>query len=268
MQTRINKGVKQKRNSSKCSSDFSIEFSKRLKALRENRGLTQEEIAARMYINCRTYQNYEAGTVPGLEKIVKLATVLDCDTTYLTGENEDGVFRRDLGNVCDVTGLSYQAVEAIKMLKSDYDNLDLFFNNGLETLNFILEAIREKQEQSGIGFVGGLLHYIGLYLDSSMIKKESAKTIRYKYGNKWETLSTGDSVNGKTVEALDVLGDKTGTSINKPDTITIYDPLEDQHHRQSFRGLTEAYYKDKIFECLVDLRRRKEAETRQQDSQK
>ena len=61
-------------------------LSRRLRDLREDRDLRQEDVAAALGIPTRTYGNYEMGVrnVP-LDILVKLAAFYDVSTDYLLG---------------------------------------------------------------------------------------------------------------------------------------------------------------------------------------
>ena len=58
----------------------------RLRSLRSYHSLTQEEVAAALFINRSTYSYYEAGsTQPSLSVLAKLALFYDVTTDYLLG---------------------------------------------------------------------------------------------------------------------------------------------------------------------------------------
>lgn len=64
-------------------------FSERLKQLRNEKGLTQQEIADKMGVNRVTYTNWENGIKePKLDMIVQLATEFNCTLDYLLGTSD------------------------------------------------------------------------------------------------------------------------------------------------------------------------------------
>lgn len=138
-----------KRNTSKCSNEFSFIFASRLKTAREHQNLTQEEVAEKLDIVWQTYQHYESlsktnARVPNLETVAKLSKILDCDITYLTGENEENEFKKNTQHASETTGLDYNTIDKIEAyspkVKQLIDRLVLHTNkdNLLKLLNAIL----------------------------------------------------------------------------------------------------------------------------------
>ncbi|PGC67600.1 helix-turn-helix domain-containing protein [Bacillus safensis] len=65
-------------------------LSKRLKSVRKNRGLTQEELAKRVKTTKGTISNYENGhSTPSNEMLKDLADALNTTTDYLLGRTEN-----------------------------------------------------------------------------------------------------------------------------------------------------------------------------------
>lgn len=67
-----------------------MQFGEKLKKLRADKGLKQEEIATAVGISRRTYISYEQeGRYPRKREVyAKLAETLDCDVNYLMTEDE------------------------------------------------------------------------------------------------------------------------------------------------------------------------------------
>lgn len=62
-------------------------FSERLKALRAKAGISQAEIARKIYISQPAYAKYELGTsTPNPETLAAIASILDCSVDYLLGK--------------------------------------------------------------------------------------------------------------------------------------------------------------------------------------
>ena len=68
-----------------------MKFAEKLKELRSEKGLTQQETAIAAGITKRTYASYETdGRYPRDREVYgKLAAVLGCDTNYLMTEDEE-----------------------------------------------------------------------------------------------------------------------------------------------------------------------------------
>ncbi|WP_353856468.1 helix-turn-helix transcriptional regulator [Bacillus sp. Bos-x628] len=65
-------------------------LSKRLKSVRKNKGLTQEELAKRVKTTKGTISNYENGhSTPSNEMLKDLADALDTTTDYLLGRTDN-----------------------------------------------------------------------------------------------------------------------------------------------------------------------------------
>lgn len=187
-----------------------------------------------------------------------LADIFQCQIGYLLCEYDYKI--QSNAEISKITGLSDHSIEALRLLKSDVDNIDLFYNNELETLNFILENIRSKQEilNNGIGFTDSLLHYIGLYLNNDSIAKEPAHHLHYKYSDtKWASLKPDSIIDGNKVQIAEILCDNTNININDPQKLSVYDATSNQHYTLNFNHLMETYSKEKINEKLVELRQEK-----------
>ncbi|MCC9691412.1 helix-turn-helix transcriptional regulator, partial [Streptococcus agalactiae] len=65
-------------------------FPKRLKSLRQESGLKQQEIAPLLGIKQNTYSDWETGkSEPNLENVVKLAKLFKTTTDFLLGVTDD-----------------------------------------------------------------------------------------------------------------------------------------------------------------------------------
>lgn len=64
-------------------------FPERLKALRTERNLTQEELSKMVNVSSKTVGAWERGTrQPSIEAITKLAEIFNVTTDYLLGQNQ------------------------------------------------------------------------------------------------------------------------------------------------------------------------------------
>ena len=89
-----------------------MKFSERLKAIREDKGLTQQELSNRSGVSLRTIQNYESGAYsPRFGAVDKLAEALEVSAPELLGqsgmlvaeaaEKDGGRSARDMSKLVD-----------------------------------------------------------------------------------------------------------------------------------------------------------------------
>ena len=63
-----------------------LEFGNRLKGLRKQKGLTQEQLAQRLWVTKSTISAYEPGTkYPSLDMLTKLAQTFNVSSDFLLG---------------------------------------------------------------------------------------------------------------------------------------------------------------------------------------
>lgn len=99
-------------------------FSERLKAARKKSGLTQTEIAKKLFISQAAYSKYETGqSSPNPETLAKIAEILNVTVSSLIGKSKDGaapgrVRIPVLGRVA--AGIPIEAIEEI----IDWEDLD------------------------------------------------------------------------------------------------------------------------------------------------
>ncbi len=64
-------------------------FQERLKELRKQAGLTQREMAEKLFVTQPSYLRYENGTSePSQENLVRIANIFDVSVDYLLGRAE------------------------------------------------------------------------------------------------------------------------------------------------------------------------------------
>lgn len=85
-----------------------VNFGKRLKELRKNAGLTQKQLADKIWVTKATISYYEQSERnPSPEILVKLAKVFHVTTDYLLGIEQKQRF-------LDVSGLSEEDIELLQ----------------------------------------------------------------------------------------------------------------------------------------------------------
>ena len=76
-----------------------LDFGKRIKQLRKQKQLTQEQLAKRLWVTKSIISAYESGSrFPSLDILINLAYTLNVSTDYLLGVN-----KRQLLDVSDLT---------------------------------------------------------------------------------------------------------------------------------------------------------------------
>lgn len=99
-------------------------FSERLKTARKKSGMTQAEVAKKLFISQAAYSKYETGvSSPNPETLARIAEILDVTMAYLLGKTKDGVSSGRirvpvLGRVA--AGIPIEAIEEI----IDYEDLN------------------------------------------------------------------------------------------------------------------------------------------------
>lgn len=64
-------------------------ISERLRALREERGLTQKDVYSAINVAPIVYQRYEYGRIPSGDKLIDLANYFNVSLDYLVGLSDD-----------------------------------------------------------------------------------------------------------------------------------------------------------------------------------
>ena len=64
-------------------------FGKRVRQLRRELRLSQEELGSRVGVHTNTVSHWERGVIPNMKKILELAKVLGTTSTYLLGETDE-----------------------------------------------------------------------------------------------------------------------------------------------------------------------------------
>ena len=90
---------------------------KRIRELRAERGLSQQELGASIGVTKVSICGYENGTrIPNLEKLIKLAEVLETTTDYLLGITSNSSQSLNSGNLnTDISEIAHK----LYSLKSD-----------------------------------------------------------------------------------------------------------------------------------------------------
>ncbi len=90
-----------------------IEIGKKLKALRKQKNLTQEQLAKRLWVTKSIISAYESESrFPSLDMLIKLAQTFSVSTDYLLGVNKKQ-------NI-DVSGLSENQIVLLRNIIEEF----------------------------------------------------------------------------------------------------------------------------------------------------
>ena len=119
-----------------------MNYGERISKLREDKKITQKELASKLYVTDKTISSWESNrTEPSLEMIIKLSEVLECSASYLLYGNN-----------------SKENVEMeikVKLSKEEYDNLN-------ETMKIRGKFLLESNQKD--------TYYQPVYLNNDMTK--------------------------------------------------------------------------------------------------
>lgn len=119
-------------------SKFKEEVGKRIKALRESRGWTQQRLAEELKLSNdsrQTVNKWEHGTTPPtLKNLLKLCQLFDCDIGYLFCEYDCKT--REATDIQEVTGLSEENISWLSRINNTNDKYAGVVS--LDLINYIL----------------------------------------------------------------------------------------------------------------------------------
>ena len=99
--------------------DYRERFSKRLVQLREQKGITQQELADKLEITRQSLSLYEkAERTINIELLAKIADYFDVSADYLMGRTDVSSMNEDIQTACKVTGLSENAIKMLSQFKN------------------------------------------------------------------------------------------------------------------------------------------------------
>lgn len=101
--------------------DYRERFSKRLVQLREQRGITQQELADKLEITRQSLSLYEkAERTINIELLAKVADFFDVSTDYLMGRTDVSSMNEDIQTACKITRLSEDAIKNINRITDHF----------------------------------------------------------------------------------------------------------------------------------------------------
>lgn len=115
---------------------------KRIKYIREKRGLSQTTLGKSMGVTKKTIIEYEDKNKIPLDKIKKLAVALDVTADYLLGVSDIETIDKNMEIVHKTTGLSNNAIEVLMQLHEQDSvlfSIDKTYKCFLDTISFLIE---------------------------------------------------------------------------------------------------------------------------------
>lgn len=181
-------------------------FSKRLKDLRKERNINQEQLAKEIGASRGSISFYEKGSrMPDISTLDKLASYFNVSTDYLLGRTDEQMSNIEIQSIQNMTGLSSKAVNKLKLIK---EKNTMLFDNVLYAINYLIgeDLIVENN------LLGGTLLDIGEYLfDEFLIPSPS---VLEKIENNLEF--TGDELTENASKTIYYLTKSKGTiCVNK-----------------------------------------------------
>jgi transcriptional regulator with XRE-family HTH domain len=123
-------------------------FPTHLREVMEAKNITQSMLAAEIGVSRQSVAKYTAGLAqPNIEALQKIVTYLQVSGDYLIGVSNSPPLNPDMNNACKYTGLSEQAIKAIRALdtgdgrKPHLEIFNMFCEDGF--MEFIVNAFRE-----------------------------------------------------------------------------------------------------------------------------
>lgn len=77
-----------------------MQFSERLKALREDKGFTQKHLAEALNITVSAISHYEIGTrEPSIDILIRMAEILNVSVDYLVGSTDVNILPKEMNKL-------------------------------------------------------------------------------------------------------------------------------------------------------------------------
>lgn len=100
--------------------EYREKFAQRLVYLREQKGISQQELADNLNITRQSLSLYEkAERTINIELLAKIADFFNVSTDYLMGRTDIPSMNEDIQTACKVTGLSDEAIKNLKWIESN-----------------------------------------------------------------------------------------------------------------------------------------------------
>lgn len=174
-------------------------FAQRLIDLREQKNITQQELADELGITRQSLSLYEkAERTINIELLAKIADFFNVSTDYLMGRTNTATLDESIQTACKVTGLSEKAINNITSFKLYHDfpivfhdmALQLVMNSVVDEVGFICDFL-ESDEFSELfrTLEKAVANKIAAYIESEFFPEQN------KYGTR-KSLDKSITYNG------------------------------------------------------------------------
>lgn len=116
------------------NNDYLKIASKRISKLREDKGLTQKNLADRLHVDTSTIGHCERGRNIPIDILCQIAKYFETSTDYLLGLTDSKTPRKDYRALCDAIGIDDTAVDILEEINFVYNGQYL-----IPILNFLIK---------------------------------------------------------------------------------------------------------------------------------
>ncbi len=136
---------------SSTSESLDVDIGKRIQAIRNSMGLSQQDMADKLGISMRAYQNYERGDRPvNKQFLCFFSEVFGVDVNFvLFGRSSDGPESRNLVDLVVLESIAISIEANIKKLRDEFKEFNfspLWFSAGL-VYNRLVEIAHSREER-------------------------------------------------------------------------------------------------------------------------
>ncbi len=148
-------------------------FGERLRKLREDKGLTQAQLANELNISRAALGYYENGRTPTIDTLDLVSSYFDVPFDYLMGRTE--ATQKENIPICNNLGISEKSVENIRVITQNGGNVDILLE--YDKLNDIVELLNQ------ISIIAIIKRYFHSRINSDF---RNDNTIQSTLNSSWE----------------------------------------------------------------------------------
>lgn len=141
-----------------------------IKTERKKYGMTQEDLAEKLYITGKQISNYEKGILlPPMDNLLEICKIFDCELGYILGEEDYSQGTKLRTIIANETGLDVEAINAIIQITG----------TKRECINWGYESEKYRRILNNLFTSKGFLNFFKMLaeLDDSYQKKEQEQDI-------------------------------------------------------------------------------------------